>query len=245
MRKIITLALSVACTSLFVNFAHAQTENFDFDSQSIKKIEVNNQSGLVKITGQQGPKINITIEKINFDNKCKLQVRKDGDEIEIDVDRTSLMSTHICQTNITVTLPPTVEIDVENGSGDVHINQTSSEIDYKIGSGNITIDGTIPELEGKIGSGNANVKGLTGEASIMTGSGNVELTYSRAPQRAKLDLKSGSGNVKISLPKDTRIDLSTLTGAGSIDNDFTQESKAGFKISFKSGSGNLEIRKQR
>lgn len=222
------------------------SEKFNFDSAGVKSIEVDNQKGWIKIMGTQEAKINIEVEKINFDKKCRLLVKKSGDDIEIDVDRDVLINTQLCEANITISVPDFIDLDIENGSGDLTITNTKGEIDYKIGSGNVVIHSLdLTELEGKIGSGNAEVKGLTGSADLISGAGNLDLDYTSISNHTKLEIKTGSGNVKLALPSKAQIDLNTLMGSGKVDSEFTQDSKAPFKISFKSGSGNLEIKKKK
>lgn len=226
--------------------AAANLEKFNFESLGVKNLEIDNHKGWIKITGTQDPKINIEVEKINFDKKCRLLVKKSGDDIEIDVDRDVLINTQFCEANITITVPDFIDLDIENGSGDLKITDTKGEIDFKIASGNVVIHSLdLPELEGKIGSGNAEIRGLTGSADLISGAGHLDLDYTSFTHHTTLDIKTGSGNVKLALPPKAQIDVNTLMGSGKVDNEFPQDSKAPFKISFKSGSGNLEIKKKK
>lgn len=236
-----TLVTSVSLAS----FAHAATsETKEFDSKVIREVEIENNYGDIKIIGGSEIKTIVTIEKVQFGPKCKLEIAERGGKLSIDVDEKGVFTRANCNVNLTLAVPKTVDLDIENGSGSINVMGTSGQIDYKIGSGEVNIDASIVKLEGKAGSGSAKIKGLLGEADLKSGSGDFDLVYTAVPTTGELEIKSGSGNTKVSMPAASKLALSSLTGSGTTTNELGDTKDASFKVSFRAGSGNLSIVKQ-
>lgn len=221
----------------------ATTESKDFDAKTIREIEVENTSGSVKITGTDEARATVTAEKVKFDDKCRLDISQKGNKLSVDVDRKGFGGNSKCEVNLTLNVPRDVEVNVENGSGNFDLSGTKGEVDYSIGSGNVTIDAQVTKLEGKSGSGFATVKGLVGEAEVKTGSGNTSLTYATVPPKGELSIKSGSGNTTVMMPATAKIKTSLAAGSGSVLNELGDHKDSSFKVSLRTGSGSISIKK--
>lgn len=130
-------------------------------------------------------------------------------------------------------------LDIDAGSGDVKVDGMQGELRVDIGSGDVTIanvKGAMVDLD--TGSGEVHGTAIAADAlRIDTGSGGVEMTGLVA-QRAELDvgsgdldlvwdtdpgdinIDSGSGNVRLSLPATSGGELQIETSSGDIDSGF-------------------------
>lgn len=241
MRAFVVLAaLGIIATS---PLRAEKTETKEFESKSIKSVLIENSSGLVKVVGGSSAKASVTAEKVKFEKMCSLEIKQKGDVLSARVRNAGIVNTGECQVNLTLNVPSLVKLSVKSGSGDLDVSGTKGQVDYKIGSGNVHIDSTVEKLNGKSGSGETDIKGLTGSATIAAGSGSINLTYPIAPATGDLDIKTGSGTATVFLPGDTKVMTSTAVGSGTTHNDLGDTKDAKFKVSFKAGSGDLNIKK--
>ena len=119
-------------------------------------------------------------------------------------------------------------IDISTGSGNLNCrNITANEAAFNTGSGNVTLDVIKAKISIGTGSGNINGKNMEGfiEAGVSSGnidisdingygdfkttSGNVIIRVSKLC--GDLNAKTGSGDAKVKIPKDTsgKVDIKT------------------------------------
>ena len=134
-------------------------------------------------------------------------------------------------------------MELKNGSGDVDVEGTNGPIEFKLGSGDVRVSGQVTELDGSNGSGNINVSGLAGSVNLKMGSGDIKLEYPTPPDRGSVKIKNGSGDTTIIFPEGSVILTDLTTGSGRIFNEIGDTAGAPFKVSVKSGSGKLSVRK--
>lgn len=75
------------------------------------------------------------------------------------------------------------------------------------------------------------------------GSGTAKITYLTVPEIGKFDLKSGSGLVELTMPANAKIQTNFVSFGGKMTNEIGDTKDAKFKVSVKSGAGNLHIKK--
>lgn len=232
-------------TGLFLNLAvHANTvETKTFDAKSIRKVDIDNSSGLVKVIGSDNSKATVTIEKVRFGDHCQLNLSQDGSKLKMDIERKNLGIGVECKANVTFNIPKNAEIEVQSGSGNVEVTGVTRSLDFTIGSGDINIDAQLEKLNGKSGSGYISFKGVVADVDLKAGSGDIKMIYEQPPQPGEVDIKTGSGNAALTLPGATELNSSTITATGSVQNEFAANRNAKFKVSFRSGSGNISIKK--
>jgi hypothetical protein len=222
----------------------ANTETKEFDGSKIKTIEVQNMSGSIRVTGESRANVSVTTEKVKFGEKCTLEVKQDNSKIFVKVDRkTGLWTSDSCEVNVSVSTPQAVSLDLKNGSGPIDVKNTKGSVEYKIGSGQVKIDAQVEKLNGKSGSGSTDVKGVLADVSITAGSGSIKITYPAVPSKGELNIKSGSGNAEVWMPAGAKIMTDVMQGSGKTYNELGDSKDAPYKISFKAGSGNLDIKK--
>ncbi|MBC7742305.1 MAG: DUF4097 family beta strand repeat protein [Bdellovibrionaceae bacterium] len=245
MKLVISLLCAQLLLSQFSNsVAHAaSTETKTFEANSIKRIEIDNTTGLVKINGTDAAKATVIIEKVRFGDHCVLKLDQVGSKLVMDIERKNLGIGVECKVNVTFNIPKAAELEVGSSSGNIEINGVTRAVDVSTRSGDINIEAQLEKLNAKTGSGYISLKGSVIDADIKSGSGEVTLTYTTAPQPGEIEIKTGSGSAFINLPGVTEINASTITASGSIQNEFPGNKNAKYKVSFRSGSGNISIKK--
>lgn len=220
----------------------AETLTQEFDIAGLKGLEIDAHSGSVMIQASSDQKVKVVATKKDFSEKCRLTMEKKDDEIEINVKKTGLFSRAECEVDFEIQVPRMVDLDVEMGSGNLTVRGVEGELDFKVGSGQVTADGVFRKVDGKSGSGDLSIRGLSGGGELKAGSGNIDLTFATSNLKGEMDIKTGSGNATVSLPKGTSVNSNLKAGSGTMTNEMKNDPNAPFKVSMKAGSGNLIIR---
>jgi DUF4097 and DUF4098 domain-containing protein YvlB len=151
--------------------------------------------------------------------------------------------------DITVTAPSNLRLTIDDGSGDMWVNNFNGKINVKDGSGDIEITSTNGELEVNDGSGSIKLNDIVGNLDINDGSG--ELLISNI--QGNVDIDDGSGQISASNVdgyinvKDGSGDMTirNISGEAIIDDgsgDIDISDVGGLKI-IEEGSGDLRVNK--
>jgi DUF4097 and DUF4098 domain-containing protein YvlB len=150
-------------------------------------------------------------------------------------------------------VPASTQITSQTGSGDQRIGRVNGAVRAQTGSGDINIDGAGAGLDAHTGSGDIQVNSVGGPIRAQTGSGDVEVAQIR---RADVEVRTGSGDVRLTLPADAAFTLSARTGSGSIDTTHPVQAEGrrrrnrldgvvrggGNRVDITTGSGSIVIR---
>ncbi|MCA1582462.1 MAG: DUF4097 family beta strand repeat-containing protein, partial [Acidobacteria bacterium] len=101
-----------------------------------------------------------------------------------------------------IVVPPGVVATLHTVNGEVRIQDVDGELDAQTVNGNVTVRGSRRGVR------------------AQTVNGKIEVAATAAPQGAALDLRTVSGAVLLTLPKDARFDLSASAMNGSIVSTF-------------------------
>lgn len=237
MRLLLSLLLALVVTPAFA------AEKKEFDAKDLQALKVDNSSGKIDIIAGNGPKATVDIDKVNFNDSCKLEVARKEATLIVDVRQpSSFFSRKSCDVNLKITVPKNVTVDISNGSGNLSLKGIEGKTVFKLGSGDVNIDAPLKDFSGKTGSGDVALKNLSGGGDIASGSGNVEARYAKIPQ-GELTVRTGSGDVQVMLPKGSKVKTSYFSGAGDLTNEVGDTPGAPFIVNVKSGSGDLKIKK--
>lgn len=239
------LSLSVFFLSS-TQFVHG-SELHQFDSHNVARVEVVNTSGKVELHGIGSGRTEVIADKVKFGDQCRMTIENRESTLFVKVERSQAVvfgSNDACEVNFKLAVPKAAALNLVSGSGDLDIRQTTGNLDFTVGSGSVRVDGNVQNLDGKAGSGDVSIKGLTSGGRLKTGSGRIHLTYAIAPSFGELNIKSGSGNAEIAIPKDAKIKTSFMAGGGHLTNELGDTPDSHFHISMMAGSGNLHIIKQ-
>ena len=135
------------------------------------------------------------------------------------------------QINLTVSMPKSLLLNIEDGSGDIKVTDINNNIKVDDGSGSASFENIVGNLDVDDGSGSLLIKQITGDLKLDDGSG--ELTVSDVS--GNVFVEDGSGELTVyNVGGKVTID----DGSGGIN-----VSKAGSLKIIDSGSGNLSISK--
>jgi DUF4097 and DUF4098 domain-containing protein YvlB len=235
MKKLLLFVIVAVGTAAF-----AAAETKTFDSKGLKELSVHNPAGKLTIVAKEGPSAKVSANKRKFDDGCKLTWERKGDSLDVHIKESGFSSQ--CEVDLEVTLPKTVNLELQLGYGKVSVQGTEGELEYKVGSGDISAKGSFPKIDGKLGNGKVDVAGLTGGGEVQSGNGTIELTFARAPLKGEIEVKTGNGNATLKFPKATKLKTEFNSGLGKYSSDLGEKDDADFKVSMKSGTGSLNIK---
>jgi DUF4097 and DUF4098 domain-containing protein YvlB len=233
------LAISTALSSN----AHAETVTKEFMASEIRQLDLSNHSGKISISVTNSAKAVVSANKIEFEKDCALTIDQKNSTLVVAVKNSSSFSKSKCHVDLTLQVPQEIAMALTSGSGPIQVNGTKGSISYKTGSGSVDIAGDVSKLDGKSGSSTINIAGLSGEADLKSGSGEITIRYEKKIEKGSLSVTSGSGNVTVYVPADTKLKSSFKAGSGQLSNEVGDTPNAQFTITAKAGSGNLTIKK--
>jgi DUF4097 and DUF4098 domain-containing protein YvlB len=222
--------------------AYANTEIKEINASNLSRMELSIQSSQVTIKGIESSIAKVTTTKHKFSDKCELKIEKVGRKLIVAVNKTGIFALNDCKVDFLVEVPKAIDLELKVGSGQVKIEGIDGELDYLLGSGDLIAEGKFSEIEGKSGSGSVTVKGLTGGGDIKIGSGRLNLTFATTLLKGELDVKTGSGDAELVFPKGSKVRTSFRAGRGELLNELGDVADAPFRVSMKSGSGDLNIK---
>lgn len=132
-------------------------------------------------------------------------------------------------------------IESRTGDGDLRIERARGEVSAKTGDGSITLDGVLEALDTTSGDGRIRIKVLTGSKmmrdwSIRTGDGNIQLSLPES-FAADLDVSTGDGQIRVDYPVTVSKSKSEHKLAGKLN-------AGGKLLHIQTGDGDITIEKQ-
>jgi DUF4097 and DUF4098 domain-containing protein YvlB len=243
--------------------AHDEFKDLSLDATGIKNLDISCGAGFCKVYGQKGlNKINMEAEimiKGLSSEKAQKYIEK---EVVLSLEKRGSTAYLVSKfrphspffsyrervINLTVYIPYEMNLDVDDGSGSLLIENIQGRLKLNDGSGetriqkitgdvNIT-DGSgemqIFDVQGNLdihdGSGNIVVTGIQGDLIVEDGSGN----FKGVDIKGVVDIEDGSGNIRI---KDALGDVRVDDGSGSIVINGVEKDV----IIKEEGSGGLDI----
>lgn len=228
----------------FPAFGFETVRNLSLPAEGMAKFEINAGAGFLTVTGREGAtaiEVQARIEVTGVDEKdmdawikehITLELRRSGGTAVLDSyvrERGFSFFRREALIDLTVTVPKSMalriddgsgaltveniaaEVRVEDGSGSLRISKISGNVWVDDGSGGIVVDGVAGNLDLVDGSGEIEIRNVTGDVSIDDGSG--EMILSKIGGTVTVD--DGSGGIEIDdVGKDVHL---KHTGSGGVD----------------------------
>jgi len=263
LRLIVVIMLILILFFATSAFAYEKSQALTIAADGISLLDIDCASGFLKITGKEGlSNIEVRAEiivkgmstkktKKFINDKLVLSLKKKGQKAYL-VSKfksyVSLFSIGTKAVNLTVFVPKTIELKVDDGSGEISIDNILGNINTDDGSGNITImnvqgdlnidDGsgklTFNDINGNIeiedGSGDITIKNAAGNVFIDDNSGDIRLEEIHG----KVNIEDGSGLIRV---RGALGDVIISDGSGSIRVDDIEKDV----IIRRAGSGGVTI----
>jgi hypothetical protein len=152
-----------------------------------------------------------------------------------------------------VTVPSQTILNVQTSSGDITTQGVNGPMSLTASSGDITTDGGSGQISLTTSSGDIKASNSSGQMTLSASSGDITATNARASGRSSFQTSSGdityrgslapngsydfhasSGDIDLTLPGSSALQVQATTNSGSIDSDFS-----GVNVLHGNGSGAL------
>ena len=231
-----------------------QTKQLSLPSNNLEYLNVLSGAGSLEIKGSETAtsiSVDATIYTADIEDEYELTLEQDGKQAKLVAQNKSrngisFYSGQSPSINLVVTVPSNLNLDIDDGSGDILISAMQSNIDVKDGSGDLTISGaknlTVDDGSGEVnleniagnleltdGSGSIHINNVSGNATIDDGSGEMHVSNISG----SLNVEDGSGDLVIS----------HISGAVNVDDnsgDMIIE-HIGSSVTIEDGSGDIRV----
>jgi hypothetical protein len=219
---LLVCAALTACTAaaagavrgiLLVTSPARETVTRQFAVGAVPSVEIDVDAGTVEVTRGTSGQVSATLTKETHAitqslarqdlDAITLDTAQNGDTITIRVntpDGVAVFGAGQRRISLNVSLPPTTNLSVTGGAGNIEITGISGVMNAQVAAGNMTMRGMT----------------LSGSSSVRASTGNIEIQGALAPQTS-LDLSNSAGNVELTLPSDTRAHVDATTSLGNAD----------------------------
>ncbi|MCX6111920.1 MAG: DUF1700 domain-containing protein [Proteobacteria bacterium] len=200
----------------------------NFDASKIKYLKIETGSQDIFITGSRDKTalVKLTTKRGYDETKCYYSAELKSDTLKIKIkQKTNWHHFGSCNADIDIKIPENTLIDSKVGSGDIKISNISNEIVSRTGSGNISIDSSSAKIESK------------------TGSGDINLLLKPTSTKVTVSTQTGSGNITVKMPKETKVNVTHLRGSGKTYNEFGYSENPNVIINAQTGSGDFYAKK--
>jgi DUF4097 and DUF4098 domain-containing protein YvlB len=200
------IMLSVTGTGCSAKYTKIDKSDHKIDAVSKRKLVINNIMGNIKIN--RGSSSEVTINAVKEVKVKKRDKDKPFNEVTVNIDTTSeiiSVETEInenssifqkgrsARVDYTITVPETMDIEIENISGNVLIYDIKGDIDIELVDGDIDLAGVTGRIVTDIANGDitANIDSTDG-MDLNTVNGSVRLSLSEELKaRVKADVANG------------------------------------------------------
>jgi hypothetical protein len=206
------------------------------------RLVINNGSGAVTIRRGDEGVISVSAIKrasgIGIDTeRMQINYHQYGDTLDI----SSLMAWNFLQfglraVDFEITVPSSCDVQLQNGGGQVAIQDIRGVIRVRTGGGNVEAHDLEGQIAMKTGGGHIGASGLKGMIEMQTGGGRIEAQN----LKGRIKLRTGGSNIVLD---NVRGELTASTGGGRVEvnqsalNGESSVGTGGGKITF---SGSLE-----
>lgn len=203
---------------LYSAFATAQ-HKVDETFSDIDEVEVEGRSANVKIVGKNTDKVRLTgeIQADDDDDDYKIRYEKDGDVLKVWIEKPNKSWSWSWGSNkgesfIRLEVPVKTEVNVENSSGNVQVENIDESVTVEASSGNVDIKDVKGRLRAEASSGNVYISDVKGNVTSETSSGRQTIS----DIDGDLESKASSGSIRVSEVKG-RMELETSSGEIKLD----------------------------
>jgi hypothetical protein len=142
-------------------------------------------------------------------------------ELEVRIPSTNwVIGVNTWSARIELKVPREASLDIHSGDGDLSVYGFKGEINLSTQDGKIQADSLEGALHASTGDGNMRVQGRFESLNLRTGDGRI---YAQIIQGSRMvsgwSVRSGDGDVELSLPEGFAADLDVHTGDGRITSD--------------------------
>jgi hypothetical protein len=253
---VVTLAAAGGFQSVFSS-SHNSLPAHTFTIAGQGKLVVNDGGGQVHIHSGDTSTITVqgtkhTYELFGNSNDAQVQEEQNGNTVTVSTQQGwNLFGSS--DVDLDITVPSTTEVDVQDnsgditidnvsgpvkahtGSGDIKANNLNGEVTLSTGSGDVHMDGMSGQIQASTGSGSIKTSGVSGQVTLSTGSGDIEMDQAKISGQSVL--KTGSGSIHFNGSLDPTGTYQIQTGSGTVTLNLPTDSS--FQLNTSTGSGSI------
>lgn len=201
--KFLFIILLILCTTAAFSFEKAQ--DLSLSAEGIQRLKIDSGSGFLKVTGNSSSRdVEVTAEIIVKGKSSKdadeyirknviLTLKRKGDKAVLISKFKNNIFSGSRAINLTVNVPKNIHLDVDDGSGQMSIQNITGDIYVDDGSGEIKIENIQGNVKIDDGSGTVSVRDVEGDVSINDGSGTIDVSG----VSGTVVVDDGSGSISI------------------------------------------------
>jgi DUF4097 and DUF4098 domain-containing protein YvlB len=228
MRKLLLSAALVLTASTASAATLKQTIDKTFDVRPGASIELTNVNGRVTVKAWDQPRVKVVAYKEVETDRDQLQKAMDALRVEIQPRNGGLVITtrypnekggssifgwllgdHIdAQVTYEVTVPRTMNIDVENTNGGIYLSDVTGKHELDTTNGKISVERCAGSLD------------------ATTTNGGIEAELTRVAQGQPMRFETTNGRIEVAVPSDFAADIDASTTNGSIKTDLPVTTKS-------------------
>jgi hypothetical protein len=232
MKKLfIILTVAVLLLLAASAFSFETSKILTLPAEGLRQLRVDSGAGRLKVTGVDS----MTAIEVTAEIYARGESEKDmsdfiKDHVELSLekrgDRAVLMSDIMSHfhwffsgdagINLTVRVPKSLALEIDDGSGEMTVEDIAADVSIKDGSGGIRVERVAGDLRIEDNSGELQVEDVGGDVSIDDGSGSMIV----ADVKGSVTIEDGSGSIDIDrVGKDVIIEESGSGGVhiGKVD----------------------------
>lgn len=219
------------------------------------RLELDNLSGDVEVTGVGGDDVKIVATKlVRSPNEATARTALDAMHIEV-TERPGLVSVSArptrgrsggAEVNYVITVPAGTSLSLKSVSGDVTVSKVSGDVQLNSLSGDVVVKDAKPRIVTvESVSGDVSLEQVSGErVNVNVISGDVVLSGPLA-STGRYDLRSHSGDVQVILEGNPGFELEAGSFSGDVSSEFALTLRGAVRSSFSGNRGpgrNSDIR---
>jgi len=246
-RSFVFVLLALIVTVLLAAPSTAQADEWHktYTVSGKASIHVETNDGSVRVSTWEGKQIEARVETVGWkidDSDVRIIERLTGDRLDLEA---RVPNVHFNfgigrrELRIELRIPRDADLNVRTGDGNVETNDNGGAVDIHTGDGHIRVsrakgdirlstgDGHIEGsnldglLEASSGDGHIQVDGRFDSLNLKTNDGSIDARALKGSRiSSSWSVRTGDGNVTLSLPEDFQADLDAHTGDGRIDVGF-------------------------
>jgi hypothetical protein len=155
-----------------------------------------------------------------------------------------------------VALQESGEARIQTGGGNIDVTSARGSLHLNTGGGNVSVKACDGALEAQTGGGNVDLGEIRGPLVARTGAGNIQAGLGSRDGTPKAELRTGSGNIELTLRGRANADVQAETGQGRVSMEPAEGGRlssdrtrldarlgaGGGRIQLNTGNGSIRVR---
>ncbi|MDH5467893.1 MAG: hypothetical protein OEY25_10790 [Candidatus Aminicenantes bacterium] len=202
------LFLAMLFLSACIAFPYEEVKELRLSAQDIEMLEINCGAGFLKVTGYEGR------NEIEVEAEIEVEGRRERDTeefirkyVELSLEKRGRRAVLISNfkdfpkffslgntvINLTVSIPKNMDLDINDGSGSIRVENIAGNVFVDDGSGSMEIENVEGSLQIEDGSGSIEVDDVRDDVDVDDGSGSISIRNIGG----SVTVRDGSGSIYI------------------------------------------------